>query len=1176
MANGNSVKIKIDGDASGFKKTLSSLGSLTTKSIAGMAKVSTAIAAAGKAISVMGVKYNAEIENLQTSFEVMTGSAEKATEVVSRLRKLGAETPYEMTDLASTTQLLMQYGFAADDAIDKMTMLGDVAQGSKEKMISIATGYAQMSSAGKVNLQDIKQMINGGFNPLQEISERTGESMASLYDRISKGSLQVDEITESMKAATSEGGKFFGSMEKQSKTLNGQLSTLKDNANQLLGTLTEDMSSGLRDELLPLANNLIGELQESFETGGVDGLVNAATDMIPDLLGMMTGRLEDAISGVTRWLPQGASKIMAAFPSALKSATAVVPQLTTAFFEIASTVVGDLVSMLPELAPVLGEGILRLGESIFTGAIKTFDSFGDGLHKALVKIGAVAPQAGEAFAALVESVDQETIDELKKTIDVDIDTEITLDDYQAEIDGAVDSIETALLKIPGLSEDERTAIKNAIIAGSGMDALQLAFDEMGVDSSAAVTAIETAQGNIDTVVAGLGLSEAAAAHVQSLIKNNASAGEIQKAIESFGVEEGAAATATANITAEMNTLNTTLADLGISPETLAKLRLGLITDKGMVELALLSLGLDPASVDTVLASYDTVVGTLTAGIDGIYTSIANEFTDGVPETDAEVQAAKASIEGIATEAQARIDKWYSDKVAQLQASGLEGDTLTTELNNAKATYDSLTTSLQSTTQTAITQTENMVGKSKDYCEGELAIMRGTFDMLKDITTQIDMLTDKEVSHAETSRKLTISGVTSDTGTQLEAFLITYKEYTDKIRKAEEDYLAAVDEARAKVDDGGSEEDYAAAERQAAADLASAKQHAANYYQQYIDQILAGIIQADPAAGAAIQKYIENTSVGDLASKLNAALVDAFNTNQTGETSLTVEDILGNLNIEDGDLTNIADLIGISPEQLMQQLSETLKIGGTDFGSEVSGLPDQINTMFNDLLKGVDVDLSGVAQTLATAIDSGYLLPAINGIDYTNAQQIFETHVKSALTVSSSTENAAVAVGSGMVSKVEDGADGSKSSGKSLGDDFGEGYVAGIKANYGTAYTAGYTLAKQASKGTAAGQDSASPSKIARGLGRDFGDGYEIGLRESLARAAAAAKQLTGNIATAASFKSIANINMPNLQQELAYANEQNKTPVYLDGKQIAEIQGHNNSVQLAWGNTRSAKGVGSR
>ena len=111
-------------------------------------------------VAAKGVNYNATIESLQTSFEVMTGSATKAADVVDRLRKLGAETPFEMADLAGTTQLLMQYGFTADDAIAKMSMLGDIAQGNAQAMTSIATGYAQMSSAGKVNLQDIKQMIN--------------------------------------------------------------------------------------------------------------------------------------------------------------------------------------------------------------------------------------------------------------------------------------------------------------------------------------------------------------------------------------------------------------------------------------------------------------------------------------------------------------------------------------------------------------------------------------------------------------------------------------------------------------------------------------------------------------------------------------------------------------------------------------------------------------------------------------------------------------------------------------------------------------------------------------------------------------------------------------------------------------------------------------------------------
>ena len=124
-----------------------------------------------------GVQYNATIEQLQTSFEVMTGSATKASEVVERLKEIGAKTPFEFTGLAETTQLLMNYGFTADDAMDKMMMLGDISQGSAEKMNRIATAYGQMSSAGKVSLEDVKQMIEAGFNPLREISDSTGESL---------------------------------------------------------------------------------------------------------------------------------------------------------------------------------------------------------------------------------------------------------------------------------------------------------------------------------------------------------------------------------------------------------------------------------------------------------------------------------------------------------------------------------------------------------------------------------------------------------------------------------------------------------------------------------------------------------------------------------------------------------------------------------------------------------------------------------------------------------------------------------------------------------------------------------------------------------------------------------------------------------------------------------------
>lgn len=436
MAKGNSVKIRIDGDASDLERKLKNIGNTAKAGLADVkAGVDMATAAIGKLASVAekGIAYNATIEQLKTSFEVMTGSAEKAVDVVERLRVMGAETPFETADLAKTTQLLMQYGFNADEAIDRMRMLGDVAQGNTAAMNSIALGYAQMASAGKVSLVDLKQMISAGFNPLQEISERTGESMASLYDRISKGTMTVDEITESMRRATGEGGRFYQSMEKQSQTLNGQLSTLKDNADQLLGSLTEGISDGLRDQMLPFANNLVAELQEAFDTGGYQGLVDTATDMIPDLLGMMTGELQKGIEGLTRWLPQGASKLMQALPGALRMATTVTPQITQALFETANYVINDLVSMLPELTPTILKGIGDMMATIGTGILKT----------TAVTIGSIAAlvkkDAGEVWAGLY---DQEQVSEFTAKVSGNVDigeAKTAIETAYAELNAALNS-----------------------------------------------------------------------------------------------------------------------------------------------------------------------------------------------------------------------------------------------------------------------------------------------------------------------------------------------------------------------------------------------------------------------------------------------------------------------------------------------------------------------------------------------------------------------------------------------------------------------------------------------------------------------------------------------------------------------------------------------------------------
>lgn len=397
MGYDGSLKFDTEINESGFNSGISKLGGIAKKGAGvAVAAVGAVTAALGAGV-VAGVKYNASIESYQTSFEVMTGSAEKAAEVIDKLKKVGAETPFELPDLADTTQLLMNYGFSADEAMDKMMMLGDISQGSAEKMSRIATAYGQMSSAGKVSLEDVKQMIEAGFNPLQEISESTGESMASLYDRISKGTISVDEITASMQRATSEGGKYFQSMEKQSQTFSGLISTLKDNAQQLLGEVVKPISDGLTESLLPAAISAIEQLTQGFEENGVSGMIQAAGNIVN---GLFSGMMENA--------PLLISTGMELLNQFLLGIATGVPALITKGFEIVTQLVLGILQNLPQLitqgAAVITNfvnGLLSSLPSVLQSGVQMILRLVDGI---INNLPAIVSAAAQAIARFVDSV----------------------------------------------------------------------------------------------------------------------------------------------------------------------------------------------------------------------------------------------------------------------------------------------------------------------------------------------------------------------------------------------------------------------------------------------------------------------------------------------------------------------------------------------------------------------------------------------------------------------------------------------------------------------------------------------------------------------------------------------------------------------------------------------------
>ena len=417
---------KLEDKSSKLNGVLSKAGSIG----AGAFKaVSAGVVASGTAVASLigyGVTYNAEIEQLTTSFEVMTGSAEKAAEITEKLKQMGAETPFETKDLAEVTQLLMNYGIEADTAIERMSMLGDISQGSADKMQRIAMAYGQMSSAGKVSLEDIKQMIEAGFNPLQEISDTTGESMASLYDRISDGTLSIDEITASMKRSTSEGGKYFKSMEKQSKTLNGQISALKDNFSSLAGTLANDVSGQLTTTILPEINQLISDMELAFSEGGIPAMIEVMSsgitemavslvEQLPQFIQIGTQVVSSIISGISSNKESLVNSIVLALNELITAFLNMLPEILELGIQLILALINGIAEQAPELVPQIIDCVLLIATTllnnidlIIQAGMKLLVGLATGLIKAIpnlvIKIPEIIKAIVDAFGDGIKSI----------------------------------------------------------------------------------------------------------------------------------------------------------------------------------------------------------------------------------------------------------------------------------------------------------------------------------------------------------------------------------------------------------------------------------------------------------------------------------------------------------------------------------------------------------------------------------------------------------------------------------------------------------------------------------------------------------------------------------------------------------------------------------------------------
>ena len=227
-----------------------------------------------------GVDYNASMESYLTNFKVMLGNEELAAAKISELRKMAASTPFALSDLTEGTQILLQFGIAADDTTDVLKQLGDISLGNADKLQTLVRAYGKMSSAHKVTLENVNMMIDAGFNPLNQICDATGESMSDLYKRISDGRVSFEELQYAVQAATSEGGQFYNGMLEASQTFSGRMSTLKDNVAALTGELTSGLFAALGDLVVKLNEVVTSFLDSDEKMAQLKDTIGIATSVV--------------------------------------------------------------------------------------------------------------------------------------------------------------------------------------------------------------------------------------------------------------------------------------------------------------------------------------------------------------------------------------------------------------------------------------------------------------------------------------------------------------------------------------------------------------------------------------------------------------------------------------------------------------------------------------------------------------------------------------------------------------------------------------------------------------------------------------------------------------------------------------------------------------------------------
>lgn len=217
-------------------------------------------------MGAFAVKTAGQLEQMGVSFETIIGNAERADQLIRELIMFTAKTPFQLPEIRESAQMLLGMGFAVENIIPTLQMLGDVAGGLGQPIRRIALNFGQVKTQSRLTGRELRDFAVIGVPILDELSSVTGKTTAQLRKMIEEGQIGFDLVQQAFENMTSESGNFYRLTEKLSKTILGLLTTLIDSFKLFFAAIGTTVVRMLKlDKLMEKAINTLNDWTESWE-----------------------------------------------------------------------------------------------------------------------------------------------------------------------------------------------------------------------------------------------------------------------------------------------------------------------------------------------------------------------------------------------------------------------------------------------------------------------------------------------------------------------------------------------------------------------------------------------------------------------------------------------------------------------------------------------------------------------------------------------------------------------------------------------------------------------------------------------------------------------------------------------------------------------------------------------